>query len=179
MLLKFEYDLNRATASYHGRPFYDCIRYKYEIGSAAGACHGAQFQNDIEISVSYAKPLLFSISASTEQHGFLRVLGIFTNGPKQQRDCILFVKWLDGAFAHNARSGRSIYKPHPPVSRCIGYMRDTKGYSVKKSGYAFVPVSEGNVLAPVWLQPDPADRKRERFIAMKNNDAGDWDQTPS
>ena len=68
MLLKFEYDLNRATASYQGRPFYDCIQYKYEIGSAAGAFHGTQIQNDIEISVSYAKPLLFSISASTEQH---------------------------------------------------------------------------------------------------------------
>ena len=121
----------------------------------------------------------YQLQQSSMQHGFLRVLGIFTNGPKKQRDCILFVKWLDGAFAHNARSGRSIYKPHPPVSRCIGYMRDTKGYSVKKSAYAFVPVSEGNVLAPVWLQPDPADRKRERFIAMKNNDAGDWDQTPS
>ena len=80
------------------------------------------------------------------------------------RDCILFVKWLDGAFAHNARSGRSIYKPHPPVSRCIGYMRDTKGYSVKKSAYAFVPVSEGNVLAPVWLQPDPTDRSKERKV---------------
>ena len=65
------------------------------------------------------------------------------------------------------------------VSRCTGYMRDTKGYSVKKSAYAFVPVSEGNVLAPVWLQPDPTDRKKERSIAMKNNDAGDWDQTPS
>ena len=46
-------------------------------------------------------------------------------------------------------------------------MRDTKGYSVNKSAYAFVPVSEGNVLAPVWLQPDPTDRKRERYIAMK------------
>ena len=43
-------------------------------------------------------------------------------------------------------------------------MRDTKGYSVKKSAYAFVPVSEGNVLAPVWLQPDPADRPKERKV---------------
>ena len=152
---------------------------QYEIGSAAGAFGGAQFQNDIEISVLYAKLLSFSISASTEQHGFLRVLGIFTNGPKQQRDCILFVKWLDGVFADNEKAGRSIYKPHPPVSRCIGYMTDTKSYSTSKSAYAFVPVSEGNVLAPVWLQPDPADRKKERFIAMKNNDTGDWDQTPS
>ena len=53
----------------------------------------------------------------------------------------------------------------------------TKGRGVV--GCLKVPVSEGNVLAPVWLQPDPTDRKRERFIAMKNNDAGDWDQTPS
>ena len=98
---------------------------------------------------------------------------------KRQRDCILFVKWLDGVFAENETAGRSIYKLHPPVPRCTGYMSDTKGCSTSKTAYAFVPVPEGNVLAPVGLQPDPADRKKERSIAMKNNDAGDWDQTPS
>ena len=36
----------------------------------------------------------------------------------------------------------------------------------------------GNVLAPVWLQPDPADQRQQRFIAMKNNDIGDWTRTP-
>ena len=36
----------------------------------------------------------------------------------------------------------------------------------------------GNVLAPVWLQPDPADQRQQRLIAMKNNDIGDWDQNP-
>ena len=118
--------MNRATASYHGRPFYDCIRYKYEIGSAAGACHGAQFQNDIEISVSYAKPLLFSISASTEQHGFLRVLGIFTNGPKQQRDCILFVKWLDGAFAHPQRKIWAQHLQATPPSIQMHWLHDRR-----------------------------------------------------
>ena len=65
-----------------------------------------------------------------------------------------------------------------PVSRGIDYMQDSKSYNVGKSAYAFVPVSEGNVLAPVWLQPDPTDQRQQRFIAMKNNDIGDWDQNP-
>ena len=136
------------------------------------------FQCDIQNADMAFKMAIVSISDSKEQHGFLRVLGIFTNGPIGQRDCILFVKWLDGAFASNLRVQRSIYKPHPPVSRGIGYMQDSKSYNVGKSAYAFVPVSEGNVLAPVWLQPDPTDQRQQRFIAMKNNDIGDWDQNP-
>ena len=43
-------------------------------------------------------------------------------------------------------------------------MQDSKSYNVGKSAYAFVPVSEGNVLAPVWLQPDPTDQAKAAEI---------------
>ena len=70
-----------------------------------------------------------------------------------------------------------VYVNSPPPSRSLAYIKEVASHGAgDQSAHDFIPTN-GDVLAPVWLIPSPCgDKKQGTYIAMKNENTGDWHQ---
>jgi hypothetical protein len=164
----------RATACFHGKPWFDAVRLEVEPtnkGKLLRLDRGSQFKVPQTI------------------HGYAKVVGIFLHGiddtgisdgnssnsdtnEANEVTAHIFVRWLDGMYP-GGKANASIFHSAAPVSHGIGHMKDCKAQG-NESPYQIFSVDQKAILCPVWLLPD-SDKEGE-YMAIKNDDKGSWHQ---